>query len=624
MAQIPPPPPPGYTLDSQVPPPPPGYALDGQANQPSVNDYVKAGVTGLSQGMTFGYMDEIAAGINSALGKGDYGPLVQSYRDYDRKNLERMPVTSMVSRLIGAIASPATKLIGAGVNAVRAPGYINMGMQGAAGGALAGSGESTEGNRLAGALEGGAIGGALGVAAPAALNYGVKAAGAAADRFTAPETAFSRRLAQALARDNVSVDEAAQRVADLGNEGTIADLGRNTLGLARANATQPGKSLTAAEDLVASRRQGRSDRIVQAALDAAGVAHVDEAIAKRSVFAQPLYEAAFAPQTGPITTKSKQITSPVIERLLEQPEVQKGIQNGMASLRRQYAITGETIDPMDYALARNPDTGQFERVGTPTLRLLDAAKRGLDLMLQSGDDGIRNSKTNLLTQKGHEIDAMRRTLVNQLDDLSPKDPQTGQSLYKMAREAWGGPTETIEALTHVQKVADSARDGSDITGRLFGSKAARDKLKGLFPDAQSMATFAQKISAEKTMADTERKLVGGSQTQYLRAAQADSANGGIADAAFNVAASGSPLSTAIYEGARAAKNWLLAPPKSIADEATALYSTDPATKDAAFNALRMRVGGQNLLNRALQPYAGGNLLSARVGGYSGGLLGSNQ
>lgn len=586
----------------------------------SLMSTIDDGVRMLAQGATFGFADEFAGKMNSLFGSGETSSNIDEERAKDEAIQKRMPVTSAALKILGGVMSPVTKLAGIpGAGLTGIPRYLNYAGQGAALGGLAGAGESTEGNRGTGAMVGAGTGAVLGTVSPALAEGAGALARGVADRFAAPATSASRRMLRALGRDNMTPDDAAARLQELGPDATLADVGPNMRGLAEAAATQPGKSLTAAENLVSSRAAGRSERLVQAALDSAGVAHVDEAIAKRATMARPLYEAAFAPQEGAVTTASKQVTNPVVERLLEQPEVKSGIRQGMESLRRQYAVTGEEISPADYALRRN-DSGQFERVGTPTLRLLDAAKRGLDLMLQSGGKDIRNDKTGLLTQKGHEIDAMRRTLVNQLDDLSPKDPVSGKSTYKMAREAWGGPSQTIEALSQVQKVADNARDGSDITGRLFGSKSARDKLKGLFPDDQSMADFAKKVANERAMADTERKLTGNSRTQYRNAAQADLANGGIGDAVFSLAERPT-IGNAAMQLATGAKNWLKAPPTKIADEMTGLYSTDPTERNIALEMLRRKTGPGSLLAGKFSRAP--NLL-ANVGAYSGGLVGGQN
>lgn len=137
---------------------------------PTILDRVDAAVDGVAQGASFGYADELAAAVGAAMGHGSYDDLVAKNRAADKSQMDRMPVTSMVARLIGGVASPLNKIIGAGVGAIRAPGLLNYGLQGAAMGGLVGAGDSTEGNRLRGAAIGGALGGAVGAGGAAILD----------------------------------------------------------------------------------------------------------------------------------------------------------------------------------------------------------------------------------------------------------------------------------------------------------------------------------------------------------------------------------------------------------------------------------------------------------------------
>lgn len=578
----------------------------------------------VAQGATFGYADEFAGRMNNLFGLGNKSgvqPNIDAERARDDEISRSMPVTSAALKLLGGVMSPVTKLAGAGAGALNLPRYASYALQGAGLGALAGAGESTEGNRTSGAITGAATGAVLGTTLPAIGEAAGGAISSVANRFSAPVTASGRRMASALGRDGMAPDDVIPKLQDLGPDATLADLGPNMRGLAEAAATQPGKSLTAAESLVASRSSGRSERLTQAALDAAGVKHIDEAIAKRSVESAPLWDAALAPpDDGPTTTNSYQATTPTIERLLTRPTVKSGINTGI-----EYALDAEARDGIpahleDLALKRNPDTGQYEVDGTPTLRLLEYARRGMSADLQGQQ--YYNAKTGVMNQAGVNLKANLAALTQEMDHVAPKDPN-GVPLTKIARDAWGGPSDTIAALNQVQKVADTSRDGSDITGRLFGSKAARDKLRGLFSDDQSMADFAKKVANERTMADTERKLTGNSRTQYRAAAQADMASDGIPDFVMNIAQKPT-LGNIAAQSLISAKNWLKAPPSKVADELTSLYSTDPQDQAAAIQAIRNSVSGGSLLSPGTPRRL--NLLSgaAGVGGYIGGSVGSQR
>lgn len=565
----------------------------------------------IANGATFGYADEIAAKAGAATGiggtRGDYAGNVAAERARDDDVMARMPVTSMAAKILGAVISPANRLIGSAVGAVRAPGYLNYAMQGGLGGSLAGSGESTEGNRGTGALTGGAFGAAFGAGVPALLSGAQTLARTAVDRFSAPATQFGRRLMTALERDGISIDDAINHLRGLGDDAAIADLGGNVRGLAEATAQMPGRSMHAAEQL-RQRAFGQGERIINGALRVLGVNSLDDLIAQRSQAARPLYERALGSRVP--------VTSARIERLVQNPEVQRGIRQGLTVIRNEADALGVPMRFEDYAITGFNDAGDPVISGVPTLRLLDAAKRGLDDILQSGGDRVRDQATNRLTQYGRSIEQLRSTLVRELDGLT-------DGTYRAAREAWSGPSDVINALSLITRTVERSRDGADVTGRLFGSPDARNTLRRLFPSDEAFEQFGRIMGNERVFAETNRAIAGNSRTAFRQAAQNDMA-GNAVDAAFDVAQNPTAANL-MAQGVNMARNWWRSPPTAVADQATPLFSTDPATREAALNALRQRVGGQQLLDRAIRPLLpGGTALNtaARIGGYSGGQLGA--
>lgn len=577
-----------------------------------------------ASGASYGWADEFAAKMDELTGRGDYGTNVDKQRAIDEAFAKAHPVISFAAETAGALASPITRAatLSRGANLVTR--YGKYFLQGAGLGALGGAGNATEGHRSEGAAVGGVVGGALGTAIPAAIE-GISALGrrALARVFANPTTPGMRALSAALSRDNLTVDDALSRLDELGPESTISDLGPNTRGLARAVTQMPGTALTAAEDAFNGRNAGTRDRVVQAAFDAAGVGSLDDLIAARSQAAAPLYEAAFAPlNTGTLTTSSRQIKSPALDRVFDDPLVQRGIRSGIQDVMTESRITGIAPRLEDYALARSPDTGRIERVGEPTLRLWDSAKRGLDIMLNSGSKDITNPQTGRLTQRGVRVQQLRDLVVNELDRLTTDD--SGYSAYRAAREAWAGPTATINALSHLDDVVSRARDGSDITGRLFGSPAARERLAPLFSDETQLDAFRNVINGEREFFRTSNRVLGNSSTQFTNAAQADLANTS-ADMAFEIARNPS-TGNIINQALTATRNYFTRPPQEAADElAPILFSNNRGTQTGAFNAMQGRLNFDDMM-RQWGPL-GNRLLSggSTVGGASGGMfVGSNQ
>lgn len=571
----------------------------------------------LASGATFGYADEIAAKMGSATGiggkSGDYQGNLATERSRDDDVMSRMPVTSMIAKMIGAVASPANKVIGAGVGAVRAPGYVNYAMQGAIGGGITGAGESTEGNRLSGGTTGAAFGGAFGAGVPALAN-GIAAAGrGVANRFSAPATQAGRRLETAFIRDGLNFDDGMATLRGLGDDAAIADLGGNVRGLAEAAAQTPGKSLKAAEALT-ERQFGQGERLLNDALKITGVDSAEALIKQRSDAARPLYQRAFSQDNY------RTIRSEPIKRMMTRPDFQKGMRAGIKDILDEAAVTGEDLRSFNtYFDGVNLDDPNLVITKEPTLRVLDAAKRGFDKILNS-DELLNANGTK--KQEWIRMNDMRSLLLKEIDSKLG-DTVEGKA-YKEAREAWGGPSDVINGLRLIEKTIDGARDGADITGRLYGSPGARKKLDTLFKDIPDGAkAFRDSVNRERTFSQTNRAVLGNSRTAYRQAAQ-DDMSGDTVDAAFNVAQNPTAANI-VGQGMNVARNWFRRPPTEVADELAPMFSTDPATRDAAMAALQNRMGGQTLLNRAMRPLPkSGNLLrgAANLGGYSGGQLGS--
>lgn len=365
--------------------------------------------------------------------------------------------------------------------------------------------------------------------------------------------------ARAAERDGSSNARLGAKLGQLGDQGVLADTGPNMQTLAMTAAQQPGAAMQTVNTNLQSRGAGRETRLVDQVLGGVRQRYtnlVEGLQAQRSQDAAPLYDLAFAPNTGSVTTGSRQITSPAINRLLERPDVQKGLSRGIKILEDEAAVTGQPVNYADYALRRSPETGQFERVGTPTLRLLDAAKRGMDDLLFNGE-GLRN-QFGRLTQEGRGVERMRQTLVSEMDRLT-LDPATGQSVYRAARNAWAGPSAQLEAAGNgrawlsddlddvaqmVRRMGDSEREAytigmmRDIEERLqknpnaalklLNTTMAQRRMRMVLPKAE-YNSFKRTVLQEAKMLQTERGALGGSQTSLRDAAKAD-VNGQISEA----------------------------------------------------------------------------------------------
>jgi hypothetical protein len=178
--------------------------------------YVDDAVRSVANGLTFGYMDELAAKADEITGRA--GPYKENL-DRERARDKQIPAAiSIPGEIAGAVGSTvlAAPAVGAGAAMAglsKIPTVAKFAGLGAAEGALAGSGNAVEGDRLSGAATGAAIGGAVGTAAPYVVQGVAKGANAIRNA-ASPEANVSADLARAIARDG---DDAASLMARTNN-----------------------------------------------------------------------------------------------------------------------------------------------------------------------------------------------------------------------------------------------------------------------------------------------------------------------------------------------------------------------------------------------------------------------
>jgi uncharacterized ParB-like nuclease family protein len=231
------------------------------------------------------------------------------------------------------------------------------------------------------------------------------------------------------------------------------------------------------------------------------------------------------------------IWSPTIQRLIDNPRVKVGIRKGMQIERDLADAEGRPMRLSEYAVVGMDQHGDPVVGAVPNMKLLAAAKKGLDAMVA---DMRHTTPPWRLTEEGRAVDQLRRTLLDELYRLNPK--------YKEANEIWSGGAESIRALTDGQRalnrsvsvedvrdqlaklpegakdfyrlgVADDARKDllnvaltSDKSKAIVNSEAAREKLRVIIGSPEAAERFIQAIENERTMFNTGRTVTGGSQT----------------------------------------------------------------------------------------------------------------
>lgn len=352
------------------------------------------------------------------------------------------------------------------------------------------------------------------------------------------------KIAQAAARDGQTTGQMAARLNTLGDEARLVDSGgQSTRQLLDTLAVLPGQTKNQVEQAIRQRQAGRAGRMIESAeqnLNAQGQRLAPNIAAweqQRYASAAPLYEQL---RTINITQPSPGLASAVAaaEEL------------GATKLARQMA----TAEQVGYSLdSKNPASWSMND--------LDLVKRGLDKMISAETD-IAGKVSSL----GRSYQSLKASLVGELDKATT-DPSTGQSLYKMARDAYSGPSAIIDAANLGRNAI--TRDGATIAGLTAGlsdseqqafrlgafealrsklgtqggqtniinmwkEPATQEKLKAIFGDERSFRQFAADVAREARLKGLE-SVGRGSQTAARQFGAGDLDSGAATDAASMVA-----------------------------------------------------------------------------------------
>lgn len=585
------------------------------------------------QGITLGFSDEVGAAgtatMGSLLGQGSWGENYEKALGEERGSMadfqSQHPVLSTGAMLAGGLGIPVN--FGAGASTLGTIG--RMAGTGAGLGAAAGFGASDGGlgNRLSGAGMGAGIGAGLGAVLPS-IGVGVSKAvqlGKNAMGLQDPAKKAADLALKAIERDKLTLPQVGQNMATT-KPVMLADQGRNLQRLGRTVETVPGAGSERATNALRTRQMGQGERVVQ---DVRGnIANVDfmgtrEALqAARAATAAPLYQRAFA--AGPID-------SPRVQQFLGDPIIRSGIARGLEIQRLESLAAGRPFDPYDYAIMGFDASGAPILGPVPNMRLLDAAKRGLDDILE----GYRDPTTGRLRldERGRAIDGVRRSYITTLDGLNAD--------YAAARQAWAGPSQSLDAMAMgrafargdsevvartyqglsptdreffkmgvVRQLEDTimkSRDGWDTVVKIFGSKDQRARLQSLFDNPSDFMRFEAALKQEAKMFETQKLITGGSPTGRIMAEQEDT--GELGRMAMDLASTGlwGAATRTLGRGANRAKGLN----ESTADELSKLlFVEDPAGRLAVLQALLARQGKNRAVGSKLANIPGRALSAA--------------
>lgn len=511
----------------------------------------------LASGATFRGADEFAAQMSDLTGmggqaEGDYETRLAAERARDKA----IPLsTRLPGEIVGGLASTAAggqvlgpvagAIPGAARTAAAIPGWIKASGLGAAyGGAYGfGGGEGGLEQRLEGAGENAAISGALGAAGYPIVKglgwVGGELWDALRKRYAAPMSSAMSKVWQNVSRDEMSAARLGQRLAAMNRgapgQATIADVGgKNLQGLARHTASVPGQAQNRAAMLLNQRAEGEASRVSRAitkGLDPEDYyAAQDAFLTNTRTIAAPLYQKAYEQYPA--------VSSGRLGKILESPTGKKALKEAVTITQNERA-----------AGIAGPDIAKAVESGNIPLQVWDDIKRGFDSLLQKGTH--RNELSGKLNAKGFSVDAMRRSLLKELDTATGGS----QGAYASARRVYAGEAEALEALRDGRKflamdpeaitrqlaklsdagkesfrsgaaramkdIVNKTQDKASVSRRLFGNAQKRAQIKAVFPDSKSYRELQQSLIAEQRFSDLRNFAQHGSASTPRAAESAD-------------------------------------------------------------------------------------------------------
>lgn len=537
----------------------------------------------LLRGATLGLSDkaQAATGAITDLIKGNdsgfsdlYHKHLADIRERAKQFGEESPAQNVLMQGTGMVAT--APLVPEG-RAVTTLGKIGEGLlTGGAVGGIAGFGATNDesvGKDIAGTAAGAATGAATGGVLAGVGDRVVKPVIDWVARRYSPEAAESqavKTIAKRMQQDASAGGPTAQDMLDLmiaapDKPQSLADIsGENVRGLAGRISRAPGEGRQIATQFLNQRDVGAGTRL---AGDVDEALHGGNAYGANEALMQARSEAgrdAYAPVWG-----LQGIWNPRLQQFVDDPVMRQGLRRGMEMERLDSVTQGRPFDPTQMGVDLDQD-GNVTLRSVPNMRVLDAGKRGLDAMI--ADE--RNPITGRLSQRGVSLDQFRRAYLGQIDSLDTN------GVYAAARNAWAGPSASMDALRAGQGVfskgpdeiasefarlpdnnqefyrlgaADAIKErlartgmGGDEAKRIIGNDYTQAQLRPLFRSQDDYDRFINSATAENRMFETRRSLIGGSDTAR-RLAEDNQESGAVGHAVRGAAAlmEGAPVAATL-------------------------------------------------------------------------------
>lgn len=565
------------------------------------------------RGATLGFSDEVGAAgratadaiYNLATGKPvrwreSYEEGLEDIRKRQKQFAEDSPQAAFWGEILGSLGGGA----GAGAKAVSGAKSLlgtigKSATSGAKIGAVAGVGHAEGGwsERLIGAGTGAGAGAVIGgglSGATAGLIKAIEISARALPKSTKREMAV--KVAEALARDEITPEQAQVRLRQIGDKAFLADVGENIRRLGGAAARMPGPTRTKATSALERRQRHQHQRIVQKTREALGskgeyFQQIKDLLLGRKNAAQAAYDAAYAAEWAPVGEGGATVEG--LAALLKTDPVKRA---WIAA--QKLAETEKAVG----VLASDYRFPAFDGQEIPDTRAVDYIKQALDDRVTALFRAGRGKEANA-------VRGVRDKLKEIADDLNP--------LYKEARAVYEGPSHSLDMLKAGrdftkgeafytaeeiakmspadkaffregvgQKIADivkGKKEDADKVAALLRTPQMREKLAAVFESPAKYFKWLRQMLGEEKMNKTLRELRGSPTAERLQDQEGVTKPGLLRDVIWAIG--DNPFAKMrLYE--RVQSRVTAAPRERVAAELANLFSDDPEMQALVLNAAK--------------------------------------
>jgi len=562
-------------------------------------------VRSVAQGATFGFADELEAALRTGQISGEqYQALRDRLRQQQTQFKQDYPILGGTTEVGGALAAPfaAFKFLGKAAPVVQeAITGTTLPQQAARGGAtglvtgaLTGAG-TAETDVTGGASTSGVIGGALGATVPLALRgagnviKNILVASGIGDQ----PTAASKLIADALKKDNLTIDEAQNVLSELERlnvpRPVLADVSKSLQDLAYSAYVVPSSKKDSTLRFLESRMIDQPNDIVKGLVTRAGLGKNVNGYEYLEFLAQNQKAAASAKYPE---AYSKAVDARDFRKYVDRPVFQQAYDEAV----KRAGVRGESL----------PDLEQIRNAQFVPTEVLHQIKIGLDRIVEGQTDSI----TGKVTGYGRDVSNVRREFNDLIKEKNPiyarankefadnerlrsafESGQGYQKLeYKEAFNKLKGMNESEKEAFRLGMMADvNSRlenfKGGDFTRQIFKSDKQKSLMRYAFTDKDQYNQFVQYVDALERQSKTSKGIIGGSQTgERLATSETTGKAAGLAQSYATGGLAGTAMELLRQGAART---------KGISGETSAelqkrLFASDPIEQRAILQELRLR------------------------------------